>query len=137
MVLRMEAPMRRASAGAEGLSAVAFALFTVGLLAPACSNKMDPKECIKVKETAFETINQASVCSNDADCKPSEWPGCAKPLSLAGIEKIKPLREAFTKGQCEETKLDCKPPERVYCQEGLCAFRYKPAEPPGGGMKIE
>jgi hypothetical protein len=107
-----------------------------GFLA-ACSNKMDPKDCAKLRESAFDLINQASVCSTDADCMPSAWPGCAKPLSKASGDKIKGMMESFQKGQCAETKMDCQPPPTVYCQEGLCAFRYKPADPSGGGMRIE
>jgi hypothetical protein len=101
---------------------------------PACSNKMDPKDCAKLKEAAFEVVNQANVCSSNADCKPSTWPGCPKPLNPANTDKVKASMDAFQKGQCEEGKMNCPPPPASYCQEGICAFRYKPEEP---AMKIE
>ena len=93
------------------------------------------QECTKLRDSAFELINAASVCSTDADCKPSEWPGCAKPVSAASFDKIHGMMDSFQKGKCEEKKPECKQPPVVYCQEGLCAFRYKPTEAPGGGMK--
>jgi hypothetical protein len=107
------------------------------LLALSACSKLDPQECTKLRDTAFELINTASVCNNDADCKPSEWPGCPKPVSASSFDKMHAMMESFQKGKCEEKKPECKPGPPVYCQEGLCAFRYKPMEPPGGGMKIE
>jgi len=47
------------------------------------------------------------------------------------------MMESFKKGKCEEKPSQCKPAPPVYCQEGLCAFRYKPYQAPGEGMKIE
>jgi hypothetical protein len=103
---------------------------------PACG-KMDPKECTKLRDSSFELINTASVCTTDAECKPSEWPGCAKPINVASFDKIHGMMEGFRKGKCEEKPTQCQPAPKVFCQEGLCAFRYKPFEAPGGGMKIE
>src|SRR4051812_13396343 len=111
-------------------------LFLLSASLPACS-KMDPQECTKLRDKSFELINQASVCTQDVDCKPSEWPGCAKPVSSDSFGKIHAMMDSFKKGKCEEKPAECKPPPVVFCQEGLCAFRYKPFEPPGGGMKIE
>jgi hypothetical protein len=95
-----------------------------------CS-KLDPKECAKLRESAFELVNQAHQCTTDADCKPSEWPGCAKPIGATAVEKIRPLRDTYQKGKCEEPKVECKPPLPIFCQEGLCAFRYKAFQGPG------
>ena len=100
----------------------------------ACS-KMDPKECTKLRESAFELINTASVCTADADCKESEWPGCPKAVSVASFDKIRGIKETFTNGKCEEPPPPkCQQAPKVFCQEGLCAFRYKPFE---GDMKME
>jgi len=109
--------------------------FPVVFVALTACSKMDPKECTKLRDGAFELINSASVCSTDADCKESEWPGCAKAISVASFDKIHVMLERFTKGKCDEQpKGKCQPSPKVYCQEGLCAFRYKPFE---GDMKIE
>lgn len=90
-----------------------------------CSNKMEAKECDKHRGDAFELLNKGQQCDADADCKQSEWPGCAKPESRATAEKIKPMAEAYKKGQCDEPKVDCREPPPVYCKQGLCAHREK------------
>lgn len=110
------------------VGAAAFAL----PLAGGCSNNMDPKECGKLREDAFELLNKAQHCNNDADCRQSDWPGCAKPLSMASHEKIKPMHDGFTKGKCEEAKADCREPPPVYCKQGLCVHREK-GTPEGAG----
>jgi hypothetical protein len=107
------------------------------LVALASCSKMDPKDCMKLRDSAFELINSASVCTQDPDCKPSEWPACPKPVSVQSFDKIHAMMDSFKKGKCEEKPSECKPPPPVYCQEGLCAFRYKPFQAPGDGMKIE
>jgi hypothetical protein len=91
----------------------------------ACSNKMEEKDCDKLRGDAFEMLNKGQHCSTDADCRQSEWPGCQKPLSQATFDKIKPMEQAYQKGKCEEPKVDCKPPPEVYCKQGLCTFREK------------
>jgi hypothetical protein len=118
------------------MSTRAACLFPVVFIAFTACSKMDPKECTKLRDTAFELINTASVCTADADCKESEWPGCAKPINVASFDKIRGMMESFTKGKCEEQpKGKCQQPTpKIFCQEGLCAFRYKPFE---GEMKIE
>ena len=78
---------------------VAFRALGVALFA--CS-KMDPQECTKLRDKSFELINQASVCTQDADCKPSEWPGCAKPVSSDSFGKIHAMMDSFKKGKCDE-----------------------------------
>ncbi len=74
----------------------------------ACS-KMDPKECTKLRDTAFELINTANVCTADAECKPSEWPGCSKPVNVQNFDKMHAMMESFKKGKCEEKLPQCKP----------------------------
>jgi hypothetical protein len=107
----------------------------IALGAPACSNKLDAKECSKLRETAFDEINSPHMCSKDADCLPSAWPGCAKPLNSTGMAKLSAVKADFDKGKCEEKTLKCDPPPATYCQEGLCAFKYAGAQrAPGGDM---
>jgi hypothetical protein len=108
-------------------------LLSLALLA-ACS-KMSPEECTKLRDSAFELINTANMCSSDAECKPSEWPGCTKPVNAANFDKIHAMMESTKKGKCEEKPTQCKPPLPVYCQEGICGFRYKAM--PGSDMRIE
>jgi hypothetical protein len=114
-----------------------FAVFLcVPLVLSACS-KLSPEECTKLRDQAFELINTANMCSADPECKPSEWPGCAKPVNSQSFDKMHGMMESFKKGKCEEKPPECKPAPPVYCQEGICAFRYKRFEAPGEGMKIE
>ena len=47
--------------------------------------------------------------SSDADCKPSEWPGCVKPVNAQNFDKMRGMMEAFKKGKCEEKPTQCKP----------------------------
>jgi hypothetical protein len=110
--------------------------FAVVLAVSACS-KMSPEDCTKLRDQAFELINTANVCTADPECKASEWPGCSKPVNVQSFDKMHGWMESFKKGKCEEKPAQCKPSPPVYCQEGLCAFRYKPFEAPGEGMKIE
>jgi hypothetical protein len=113
---------------AVALSRCLAALTLVALslpLAGGCSSSMDPKECGKLREDAFDLVNKAQHCNTDADCRQSEWPGCQKPLSLASWDKIDPMHQAFTKGKCEEPKPDCREPPPVYCKQGLCVHKEK------------
>ena len=111
-------------------------LFPLVFIAFTACNKLSPEECKKLRDNAFELINVANMCSNDADCKPSEWPGCAKPVNVTNFDKMHGFGDTFVKGKCEEPpKSKCQEPTpKVYCQEGICGFRYKPFE---GDMKIE
>jgi hypothetical protein len=109
--------------------AVTFALST-----SACS-KMDPKDCTKLRDSAFDLINTANNCSADADCHPTEWPGCQKPANTESFDKIHQMMESFRKGKCEEKPPQCPKAPPVYCAEGICAFRYKAQ--PGEGMRLE
>jgi len=110
-----------------GLSLLALCLSSLG-----CSSKMEPKECDKIRGEAFDLVNKAQHCNVDADCSQSAWPGCARAVNAKTIETIKPMADSFTKGQCEETKLECKPPPEAYCKQGLCVHREK-GVPEGAG----
>lgn len=107
---------------------------TLPLAILACS-KMDPKDCAKLRESSFELINTANNCSTDADCRPTEWPGCGRPVSTQNFEAIHRSMESFRKGKCEEKPVTCKPPPPTYCAEGICAFRYKGQT--GTDMRLE
>jgi hypothetical protein len=106
--------------------AAAFSLLFLSLpLAGGCSNDMDPKQCDKLREDAFELLNKAQHCNADADCKPSDWPGCSKPVSAESYDKIKAMHDPFTKGKCVEPKSDCREAPPIYCKQGLCVYREK------------
>jgi hypothetical protein len=109
-----------------------FALSFVFLGFAGCDNSMDPKECLNLRSEAFELLNKAQNCNNDGECRQSEWPGCAKPLSMKTFGALKPMRDSFTKGKCQETKPDCREPPEVYCKQGLCVHREK-GTPEGAG----
>lgn len=106
-----------------------------------CSSKLESKECDKIRGEAFDLINSAQHCATDADCSQSIWPGCARAVNAKTIETIKPMADKFTKGQCEETKMECKPSPEAYCKQGLCVHREKSATEgagaPGGDVIVK
>jgi hypothetical protein len=109
------------------------AVFVLALpLWSGCSGKMDPQQCDQLRGDAFDALNKAQHCDTDADCIQSDWPGCAKPLSKTTNDKLKPMKESYQKGKCEEPKLECKEPPPVYCKQGLCVHREK-GTPEGAG----
>ncbi|MEM9695277.1 MAG: hypothetical protein AAGA56_22230 [Myxococcota bacterium] len=100
-------------------------------LAPAC-NQMEQPKCMELRTQAFEVLTgTAHPCGSDADCGPSEWPGCAKPVSNKHREKIAGFKKQYEEGKCGEhddlKKLDrtdsCREAPAVYCKQGLCVFR--------------
>ena len=111
---------------------LSFVFVLACVLAPACSSSLDQKECDKLRGDAFDMLNKAQHCDTDADCIQSDWPGCAKPLSKKTNDKLKPMKESYQKGKCEEPKLECKEPPPVYCKQGLCVHREK-GTPEGAG----
>lgn len=90
-----------------------------------CDNKMDVKECDKLRGEAFDLVNKGQQCNTDADCRQSEWPGCERAVSNATYDKIKPMSDAFKNGKCEEPKMECRKPPEAYCKQGLCVHREK------------
>ena len=94
-------------------------------LVAGCDNKLEAKECDGIRGEAFELVNKAQHCNTDADCRQSEWPGCAKPVSQTTFDKIKPMAERYKTGKCEEPKVECKEPPEAYCKQGLCTHREK------------
>lgn len=107
------------------------AIFALGF--SGCSSKMEEKECTKLKIESFDILNKAQHCNTDADCSPSTWPDCAKPLSEVNNAEIKKKSEAYFTGKCEETKPACTDTTPVYCKQGLCTRKEKGMpENPGG-----
>jgi hypothetical protein len=111
---------------ARPLAALVALSFSVVAFTPGCkSDKLEAKQCDKLRGDAFDLVNKGQQCSVDTDCQQSDWPGCKKPVSKANAEKIRPWAEAFKKGECEEPKVECKAPPEVYCKQGLCVHREK------------
>jgi hypothetical protein len=103
----------------------------LGGLVLGCSPKgLEQKECDRLRGEAFELINKGQQCGSDADCQQSTWPGCPRPVSHATQGKIDPLAAKAKEGQCPEPATECKPPPEVYCKQGLCVHREKPATSP-------
>jgi len=122
-------PWRRSALAPLALAA--FAALALPLWS-GCSSDLDQNACLKLREDAFEVLNKAQHCNNDSECRQSDWPGCAKPESQASFDKIKPSKDAFTKGKCVEAKADCREPPEVFCKQGLCVHREK-GTPEGAG----
>ena len=95
----------------------------VGAFVPGCGNKLASEECDKLRSDAFEVVNEAHTCDSDADCTPTDWPGCSKPASRKNGDRIKALKDKFVLGKCEEPKAACRPTPEIYCKQGLCVFR--------------
>jgi hypothetical protein len=97
-----------------------------------CSNKLEPKECDKIRGEAFDLINAAQHCNVDAECAQSAWPGCARAVNAKTTGAVSPMAAKFKQGECAETPMQCKEPPDAYCKQGLCVHREKGA-PEGAG----
>ncbi|MBM4374866.1 MAG: hypothetical protein FJ095_07260 [Deltaproteobacteria bacterium] len=91
--------------------------------ASGCSNKLEDAQCEVLRGQAFEVINSAHVCADDADCVPTNWPGCAKPVSSKNKARVLEFKEKFDQGKCVEAKATCRDTPEIYCKQGLCVFR--------------
>jgi hypothetical protein len=111
-------------------AAVALLGAVTALAAAGCGSKMDDKECTKLKIESFDILNKPQHCNGDADCSPSTWPDCSKPLSAVNNGEIKKKSESYFTGKCEETKPACTDTTPVYCKQGLCVRKEKGAESP-------
>lgn len=103
------------------VSSVGWALAFLGALG--CGNKLDDAKCEVLRSEAFDIINAAHVCADDADCVPTSWPGCAKPVSSKNKTRVAELKEKFDQGKCVEAKANCRETPEIYCKQGLCVFR--------------
>lgn len=95
------------------------------------------EKCRELRSQAFDILTgQAHPCSSDADCFPSDWPGCDQPVSAKNRDKIAEIKQQFDEGGCvsheeiaAEENRECREPPIVYCKQGLCVFREKAGEP--------
>jgi hypothetical protein len=118
----------RVCKGATALGPV-LACVLAGALVPGCGGKLSTEECDKLREGGFEVVNEAHTCDSDADCTPTDWPGCSKPASRKNGDRIKQLKDKFTGGKCAEPQAQCRPIPEIYCKQGLCVFREQGAAP--------
>ena len=98
-----------------------------------CSNKIEQKECDKLRGEGFDLINAAQHCNVDPDCAQSKWPGCARAINAKTASSVGTIVEKYKKGECDEPALKC-PTEipEAYCKQGLCVHREK-GVPEGAG----
>jgi hypothetical protein len=97
----------------------------------ACGLKEE--ECLKIRGEAYDIVNDAKMenphtCGEDADCEPSEWPGCAMPVNLKNRDRIAPLKVKFDEGSCVEPTQECPDKPLMYCKQGLCVKQHKAGE---------
>jgi hypothetical protein len=85
---------------------------------------LSEEECLKLRGSAYEIINEAHTCNDDADCFPSEWPGCSRPASSKNLARVKDYKGKFDGGGCKEEAPSCPETPEVYCKQGLCVFRH-------------
>jgi hypothetical protein len=97
-----------------------------------CSDKLEKKECDKLRGEGFELINAAQHCNVDADCSQSPWPGCSRAVNAKTVSSVGLISEKYKKGECDEPKMTCKTPPDAYCKQGLCVHREK-GVPEGAG----
>ncbi len=105
---------REAKAFGVGYVAVLFGALGCG--------KIAASECDGLRGQAFEVINTAHVCADDADCVPTTWPGCTKAVNSKNKTRVLELKEKFDLGKCVETKASCREAPEIYCKQGLCVF---------------
>ena len=108
--------------GGPMFTRAAFLLPLVVASLTACG-KMDPQECKKLRDGAFELINTASICTTDADCKD---------------ERVAWLREAH---QRDELRQDSRHDGNLHQGEMRRAAQGQvPADPegllPGGALRV-
>jgi hypothetical protein len=113
-----------------GFGAVLFIAFGSLL---GCSNKIEQKECDKLRADGFDLINAAQHCNVDAECVQSKWPGCARAVNAKTTGAVQPMVDKYKQGECTEPPLKC-PTEipEAYCKQGLCVHREK-GMPEGAG----
>lgn len=97
--------------------------WTLALVVASGCNTADSKECESLRGQAFDIINTAHVCADDADCVPTSWPGCSKPVNSKNKARVVELKEKFDKGKCVEAEAKCRETPEIYCKQGLCVFR--------------
>ena len=92
----------------------------------ACDAGLSEAECHELRRAAYEVVYRPHPCSEDADCVPSEWPGCPRPLGSAAFADIAPFHARFTQGGCKSADdAACAPAPEAYCDRNLCIFRIR------------
>ncbi len=100
----------------------------VSVAVVACDD-LSVQECDKLRAEAYEILNEAHTCNDDADCLPSDWPGCAKPLNTKNHERMAPFKEKFDAGSCTEpSDITCPDVPLMYCKQGLCVAKHEAGE---------
>ena len=109
------------------LSATRLSLAALGIavLVSACGGKLEPQQCNQVRVKAFAVINEAATCKTDADCQVSSWPGCPHEANQDQLSRLKPIKDEYEKGKCEEPKQDCGAAPEVFCNQFVCEKRAK------------
>lgn len=108
---------------------LAFALACGALGFAACGggDKLDAAQCRVIRGKAFNVLNEAPMCQSDKDCMLSSWPGCPKASNQKNTDAIKPIKDEWDKGKCEEEKAPAcpTPPEGAICNQGVCEDKRK------------
>lgn len=90
-------------------------------------DKLDPAKCRTIRGKAFASLNEAPMCQSDKDCMLSPWPGCPRASNQKITDAIKPIKDEWDKGKCEEEKAPAcpTPPEGAICNQGVCEEKKK------------
>lgn len=80
-----------------------------------------------IRGKAFAILNDAPMCGSDKECMLSAWPGCPKATNQKLTDAIKPVKDEWDKGKCEEEKAPAcpAPPEGAICNQGVCEAKIK------------
>jgi len=105
------------------MGVVSVAGWLVAFVTAVGCNSVDKSQCESFRGEAFDIINTAHVCADDADCVPTNWPGCSKPVNSKNKARVLEIKDKFDKGKCVEDKATCRETPEIYCKQGLCVFR--------------
>ncbi|MFO0617752.1 MAG: hypothetical protein U0414_34480 [Polyangiaceae bacterium] len=100
----------------------------LGFAACGGGDKLDAAQCRVIRGKAFNILgNEAALCSSDKDCMLSTWPGCPRASNQKNTDAIKPIKDEWDKGKCEEEKAPTcpTPPEGAICNQGVCEEKKK------------
>jgi len=114
-----------------GVACLGVACLGVACLGVGCRDRLSEAACSGLRSEAFDIVNGVHPCKDDADCLPSEWPGCAKPLNIDDHRRIAAIKAKFDQGQCQEPAASCRDLTEVHCDRNFCVFR----PPATGGSK--
>jgi hypothetical protein len=121
-ISRTTASTSRAARLAAG---AALALALSATFAACGKKKLSTQECTQIRGKAFAILNEAAKCQTDADCFTSKWPGCAREANKDMLDRIKPIKDEYEQGSCEDPKADCPKTPEVFCNQYVCEKREK------------